>query len=45
LKAELEIMALHEKLDALRIEHLEMIVQRQGEMLEILKGQKPVAGS
>jgi uncharacterized membrane protein len=45
LKAELEIMALHEKLDALRIDHLEMIVQSQSEMLELLKGQKPAAGT
>jgi uncharacterized membrane protein len=39
LKAELEIMALHEKLDALRIEHLETIVKRQSEMMDMLRGQ------
>ncbi len=37
LKAELEIMALHEKLDSLRIEHLEMLVRQQSEILSLLK--------
>lgn len=37
LKAELEIMALHEKLDALRIQHLETIASRQAEMIELMK--------
>lgn len=30
LKAELEIMALHDKLDGLRIQHLQYLVERQG---------------
>lgn len=37
LKAELEIMALHEKLDALRIQHLEIIANRQAELIELMK--------
>lgn len=36
LKAELEIMALHEKLDALRIDRLEVLLRRQSAMLESL---------
>lgn len=37
LKAELEIMSLHEKLDRLRAEHLDALLQRQGEQLELLR--------
>lgn len=37
LKAELEIMALHEKLDALRIQHLEIIASRQAELIDLMK--------
>jgi uncharacterized membrane protein len=37
LKAELEILALHEKIDALRIEHLEAIARNQAEMLGLLR--------
>jgi uncharacterized membrane protein len=33
LKAELEIMALHEKLDALRLDRLEMLIEQQAETL------------
>lgn len=36
LKAELEIMALHEKLDALRIDRVEVLLQRQSALLESL---------
>lgn len=36
LKAELEIMALHEKLDALRIDRLEALLNNQGEALKLL---------
>jgi uncharacterized membrane protein len=36
LKAELEIMALHEKLDALRIDRLEALLTRQAEVLDSL---------
>ncbi len=43
LKAELEIMALHEKLDALRIQHLEAIASRQAEMIELMKKQLNMA--
>lgn len=40
LKAELEIMALHEKLDALRIGRLETLIEKQGETLvQLLRGQ------
>jgi len=39
LKAELEIMALHEKLDALRIDQLEAQLERQCELLQSLKTQ------
>lgn len=39
LKAELEILALHEKIDALRIEHLEAIARSQAEMLALLREQ------
>ena len=38
LKAELEIMALHEKVDALRIGRLEMLIEQQGKTLETLAG-------
>ncbi|MGE4063215.1 MAG: DUF1003 domain-containing protein [Rhodospirillaceae bacterium] len=37
LKAELEILALHEKIDALRIEHLEAIARSQSEILDLLR--------
>ncbi|WP_372096767.1 DUF1003 domain-containing protein [Tistrella mobilis] len=37
LKAELEIMRLHEKIDQLRIEHLEAISRHQAEMLDLLR--------
>jgi uncharacterized membrane protein len=36
LKAELEIMALHEKLDRLRTEHLEAFLKRQEEQIALL---------
>lgn len=42
LKAELEIMALHEKLDALRIDRLEMLLRSQGELLEQLVQFRPM---
>lgn len=38
LKAELEIMALHDKLDALRIDHLETMLEGQAEQLKVLTG-------
>lgn len=41
LKAELEIMALHEKLDALRIDRLEAMLKDQGEALNLLAGRRP----
>ena len=34
LRAELEIMRLHEKIDALRIEHLEALTRAQAAMIE-----------
>ncbi|MET0270775.1 MAG: DUF1003 domain-containing protein [Sphingomonas sp.] len=37
LRAELEIMRLHEKIDALRIEHLETMAAQQREMLALLR--------
>lgn len=42
LKAELEIMALHEKLDALQIDRLEMLLRSQGELLELLVQYRPI---
>jgi uncharacterized membrane protein len=36
LKAELEIMALHDKLDGLRIQHLQDLVEKQGEEIREL---------
>ena len=36
LKAEIEIMALHEKLDRFRVEHLEEALREQGEQLTLL---------
>lgn len=36
LKSELEIMALHDKLDALRSEHLETLLRKQQEQIELL---------
>jgi len=41
LKAELEIMALHEKVDALRDHELAELLRRQVELLERLAGDKP----
>lgn len=41
LKAELEIMALHEKLDALRIDRLEARLKSQGEFLDLLVHRGP----
>ena len=41
LKAELEIMALHEKLDALRIDRLEAHLKRQYELLQSLNRRAP----
>ena len=38
LKAELEIMGLHDKLDALRIDHLEKMLEAQAEQLRALMG-------
>ncbi len=37
LRAELSILALHEKIDALRLHELEKIVQSQGEMIQLLQ--------
>lgn len=37
LKAELEIMSLHEKLDRLRAEHLEALLRHQAEQLDLLR--------
>ncbi|MEN2978263.1 DUF1003 domain-containing protein [Tistrella bauzanensis] len=37
LKAELEIMRLHEKIDALRIEHLEALTRQQAQILDLLQ--------
>jgi uncharacterized membrane protein len=37
LKAELEIMALHDKLDQLRVEQLEKILAAQGEQIALLQ--------
>jgi uncharacterized membrane protein len=37
LKAELEIMALHDKLDQIRVEHLEKILDAQGEQIALLR--------
>jgi|EndMetStandDraft_4_1072995.scaffolds.fasta_scaffold265433_2 uncharacterized membrane protein len=45
LKAELEIMALHEKLDALRIDRLELLLKCQGELLEQLVRRQPVGAA
>lgn len=38
LRAELEIMRLHEKIDALRIEHLETVARLQSETIAALRG-------
>lgn len=43
LKAELEIMALHEKLDALRIDRLELLLNEQSALLERLSRGTPGA--
>ncbi len=40
LKAELEIMALHDKLDALRIERVEEMLEAQGDQLRRLTTQR-----
>jgi uncharacterized membrane protein len=45
LRAELEIMRLHDKLDALRSSELEQLVRQQSEALEILKAQVKALGS
>ncbi len=37
LKAELEVMGLHEKLDAMRVEHLEKLVASQQEQIALLR--------
>jgi uncharacterized membrane protein len=44
LKAELEIMSLHEKLDRIRAEHLEQLLARQAEQLELLRRAVGAAG-
>jgi len=44
LRAELEIMRLHDKLDALRSSELEQLVRQQSEALEILKAQVKALG-
>jgi uncharacterized membrane protein len=47
LKAELEIMALHDKLDRLRTEHLEALMRRQEEQMALLTslvGARPSPG-
>jgi len=38
LRAELEIMRLHEKLDALRADQLATLIKHQGEMLALMRG-------
>jgi uncharacterized membrane protein len=38
LRAELEIMRLHEKLDSLRAEQMETLLKHQSEMLEMMRG-------
>ncbi|NEU11750.1 DUF1003 domain-containing protein [Methylobacterium sp. BTF04] len=45
LKAEIEIMALHEKLDEIRIHHLEGVLHEQGELLRTLVRQTERAGT
>ena len=47
LKAELEIMALHEKLDALRTRDLADILTQQGAMIEEMRDRlaRPAAGA
>jgi uncharacterized membrane protein len=45
LRAELEIMRLHDKLDALRSSELEQLVRQQGETLELLRAQVKALGS
>jgi uncharacterized membrane protein len=49
LKAEIEIMALHEKFDRLRAEEIEALVRRQEEQLTLIRAlletQNPAAGS
>ena len=37
LKAELEIMTLHEKIDSLRQQHLEQILKHQQDQFEMIK--------
>ena len=41
LRAELEIMRLHEKIDAMRIEHLETLARQQSEMIALLAKSPP----
>ncbi len=41
LRAELEIMRLHEKIDAMRIEHLEALSRQQGEVIAALNKSLP----
>lgn len=46
LKAELEIMALHDKLDGLRIQHLQALIEKQGEGIsELLDRRLPIAAT
>jgi uncharacterized membrane protein len=46
LKAELEIMALHEKRDALRIDRLEELPRKQGKILDkLLENRPPIGGA
>ena len=44
LRAELEIMRLHDKLDALRDSEMMQMIQRQNEALELLRGQVKALG-
>jgi uncharacterized membrane protein len=37
LKAEMEIMALHDKLDALRTEQLELLIEKQNDQLRMVQ--------
>jgi uncharacterized membrane protein len=37
LKSEIEIMSLHEKIDSIRIDHLETIMRQQAEVIELLR--------
>ena len=44
LRAELEIMRLHDKLDAMRDSELEQLIRQQGEALELLRAQVQALG-